>query len=92
MRVHLKGVHKVKLASGRTATYFYAWRKGPRLVGEPGSPEFVASYTAAHQSLCEPDRSRFRRIASIPNSLSWTTGGASVSAFATARQQFGRSS
>jgi len=64
MRVHLKGVHKVtvKLAGGTTATYFYAWRKGPRLVGEPGSPEFVASYYAAHQSRREPDRSRFHSI------------------------------
>jgi hypothetical protein len=64
MRVHLKGVHKVtvKLAGGTTATYFYAWRKGPRLVGEPGSPEFVASYYAAHQSRRESDRSRFRSI------------------------------
>ena len=64
MRVHLKGVHKVtvKLAGGTTATYFYAWRKGPRLVGEPGSPEFVASYYAAHQSQRESDRSRFHSI------------------------------
>ena len=50
MRVHLKGIHrvKVKLASGTRATYYYAWRRGPRLVGEPGSPEFIASYYAAH--------------------------------------------
>ena len=38
MRVQLKGIHrvKVKLASGTSATYYYAWRRGPRLVGEPG--------------------------------------------------------
>ena len=49
MRVQLKGVHRVKvrLASGALATYYYAWRGGPRLVGEPGSPQFLASYTTA---------------------------------------------
>ena len=64
MRVQLKGIHriKVKLASGETAEYFYAWRGGPRLVGEPGSAEFVASYTAAHASRREPDRATFHSI------------------------------
>lgn len=51
VRVRLKGINKVKkrLADGTTVTHYYAWRgKGaPRLTGEPGSPEFVASYTAA---------------------------------------------
>jgi integrase len=46
MRVVLKGIHKVraKLASGKTRLYHYAWRGGPALVGEPGTPEFMASY------------------------------------------------
>ena len=46
MRVNLKGVNRsvVKLASGDVKTYWYAWRGGPRLKGEPGSPEFVRSY------------------------------------------------
>jgi integrase len=35
------------LADGTERTYWYAWRGGPRLVGEPGSPEFLASYNAA---------------------------------------------
>lgn len=34
----IKGVHVVK-AKGRT--YVYAWRGGPRLFSEPGTPEFV---------------------------------------------------
>ena len=44
MRVHLKGINKamVRLANGERVTYYYAWRGGPRLVGEPGSPEFIA--------------------------------------------------
>ena len=43
MRVHLKGIHSVRwrLASGEIATYHYAWRGGPRLIGKPGSPEFL---------------------------------------------------
>jgi integrase len=52
----------VKLASGAFAYYYYAWRKGPRLVGEPGSPEFLASYYAAIQSRREPDRSTFHSV------------------------------
>jgi integrase len=59
MRVHLKGIHRVKAKGGE---YYYAWRGGPRLVGEPGTPEFVASYTAAHQNRREPDRSTFHSV------------------------------
>ena len=49
MRVVLKGIDSAvkRLADGSTRTYYYAWRGGPRLEGEPGSPEFVASYHAA---------------------------------------------
>lgn len=49
MRVRLKGINRItrKLASGKTVTYHYAWKGGPRLEGEPGSPEFVASYNRA---------------------------------------------
>jgi hypothetical protein len=56
MRVRLKGINraKVKLANGERITYYYAWRGGPRLVGEPGSPELIASYYAAIQSRREP--------------------------------------
>jgi hypothetical protein len=38
-----------RLADGTRQTYYYAWRGGPRLFGEPGTPEFVASYHAAHE-------------------------------------------
>src|SRR5580700_11025999 len=56
MRVHLKGVNRsiIKLASGEVKTYWYAWRGGPRLEGEPGSPEFVHSYSAAHAARIQP--------------------------------------
>ena len=51
VKVELKGVAKVT-AKGRA--YWYAWRGGPRLSGEPGSPEFIASYNEAiEQRRCQ---------------------------------------
>jgi len=49
MRINAKGLHwtLVKLADGTRKIYYYAWRGGPRLVGDYGSPEFIASYNAA---------------------------------------------
>jgi integrase len=49
MRMQLKGINWAtkRLADGTVRTYFYAWRGGPLLQGEPGTPEFVASYNAA---------------------------------------------
>ena len=61
VRVELKGIAKVE-AKGRT--YWYAWRGGPRLRGEPGSPEFVASYNDAVEQHRTPDKSRFRFVVS----------------------------
>lgn len=59
VRVDLKGLAKVT-AKGRT--YWYAWRGGPRLNGEPGSPEFIASYNEAIEQRRAPDKNRFRFI------------------------------
>ena len=49
MRVRLKGINskRKRLADGSLKTYYYAWKGGPPLRGEPGSPEFVALYNAA---------------------------------------------
>jgi integrase len=49
MRVRLKGInsHTARLADGTTKTYWYAWKGGPRLRGEPGTPDFTASYNEA---------------------------------------------
>lgn len=46
MIVKLRGIHKVrvKLASGEPATYYYAWRGGPRLTAKPNTPAFAAEY------------------------------------------------
>ena len=49
MRVRLKGINsrRKKLADGSFKTYHWAWKGGPPLHGEPGTPEFIASYNAA---------------------------------------------
>ena len=46
MKVALKGIHRVKsrLATGETATYFYAWRGGPKIQAAPDTPEFIAEF------------------------------------------------
>jgi integrase len=48
-RINLKGLNrtKKKLADGSERIYYYLGKGGPRLEGEPGSPEFIASYHAA---------------------------------------------
>jgi integrase len=57
VKVDLKGIFKVR-AKGRV--YYYAWRGGPPLPGEPGSPEFHASYNEALESRKVVDTDRFR--------------------------------
>jgi len=59
VRVEIKGLAKVK-AKGQT--YWYAWRGGPRLAGQPGSPEFMASYNKALEEHRTPDQNRFRSV------------------------------
>jgi integrase len=52
MRIRAGGINPVraKLASGELKTYYYHRATGTRLVGDPGSPEFLASYAAAENS------------------------------------------
>jgi integrase len=57
MRVRLKGINSVRkrLATGEVITYRYAWKGGPPLRGQPGTPEFIASYNeAAAQKVTSP--------------------------------------
>jgi integrase len=56
VRVDLKGINSIRkrLAGGGFKTYYYAWKGGPPLRGEPGSPEFHASYNAAVAQKTEP--------------------------------------
>lgn len=57
--VELKGIHTVR-AKGNI--YYYAWRGGPRLTGEPGTTAFMASYNEAIANRAEPESGRFRSI------------------------------
>jgi hypothetical protein len=59
VKVELRGIAKTK-AKGRT--YYYAWRGGPRLAGEPGSPEFHHSYNEAIESRRTPEPGRLRSL------------------------------
>jgi len=56
MRVQLKGIHRVemRLATGETRAYYYAWRGGPRINAQPGTPNFIRCYNDAHASLRRP--------------------------------------
>jgi integrase len=49
MRIRLKGINskRKRLADGTLRIYYYAWKGGPPLRGEPGTPEFVHSYNEA---------------------------------------------
>jgi integrase len=62
VKVELRGIHKLTV-KGRT--YCYAWRGGPRLRGEPGTPEFVQSYNEAVESRRTPEPGRFRSLVAL---------------------------
>jgi integrase len=49
MRVQLKGINSrtKRLADGSLKTYYWAWKGGPALRGEPGTPESIASFNEA---------------------------------------------
>lgn len=72
VRVMLKGVYTVRarLASGKRVAYHYAWRNGPRLRGEPGSPEFLASYQEAHETRFETKRKAVETVSDLCDA--WT--------------------
>jgi integrase len=58
MRIRLKGINskRKKLADGSFKTYYWAWKGGPPLSGEPGSPEFIASYNKAADAKIAPPK------------------------------------
>jgi integrase len=51
-----------KLADGTYKDYWYAWKGGPRLLGEPGTPEFIASYNAAVAAKIAAPEGRLLRL------------------------------
>jgi len=58
MRVRLKGINskRKRLADGSFRTCYWAWKGGPPLRGEPGTPEFIASYNEAVARRVMPPR------------------------------------
>ena len=54
--VRLKGLHVVR---SKGHTYCYAWRGGPRLTSELGTPEFHAEFASARDPFRGLDRRRF---------------------------------
>ena len=66
LTVKMKGIHRVraKLADGTEKFYYYAWRGGPKLEGNPGEPKFLASYNAAVASLKETPKGKFHNVIS----------------------------
>ena len=58
MRIRLKGLNskRKRLADGSFKTYYWAWKGGPALRGEPGTPEFIASYNEAVAQKVVPPR------------------------------------
>jgi hypothetical protein len=66
MRVPLKGINPVRkrLADGTVKMFYYAWRgkDAPRLQGEPGTPEFHASYNAAVATKVAPVPGTLRSV------------------------------
>lgn len=51
--VPIKGLHRVKVKGN---TYLYAWRGGPRLYAEEGTPEFFREYKQAVEEARQPAR------------------------------------
>ena len=64
MRVHLKGINSInkRLADGSHRTYWYAWKGGPPLRDEPGTPEFVASYNEAVAAKVIPPKGKLLSV------------------------------
>ncbi len=62
VKIDLKGIAKVR-AKGNT--YYYAWRGGPRLLGDPGTPEFIDSYQEAYEGRRRPDPHTFRSLVTL---------------------------
>src|SRR5215469_16464338 len=64
MRVRLKGINSRRklLADGSVKTYYWAWKGGPPLRGELGSPEFIASYNEAVAQKIAPPRGKLLSV------------------------------
>ena len=55
----VKGMHRVVSKGGE---YWYAWRGGPRVLGDYGTADFWASYDAAVRERHIPEPGKFRAL------------------------------
>jgi hypothetical protein len=64
MRVRLKSINSLTttLADGTVKTYWYAWKGGPRINAEPGTPEFVRLYSEAVTAKMKKSAGTFRSL------------------------------
>ncbi len=67
VRIKLKGLNRSTPKGSDGPVYWYAWRGAgaPLLRGEPGSPEFMASYNEAIESRRLPDPGKFRALVTL---------------------------
>ena len=65
VRVPIRGINTVhkRLSNGTVRTYFYHRATGRRLDGEPSSPEFIASYSAAESAMHDLVTGSFNALA-----------------------------
>ena len=68
----IKGIHKVKrrLANGKINVHYYAWRGGPKMLSEPGTPEFAAE----HQKYLEALNRKSKPTDTIETLIEYFTG------------------
>jgi integrase len=59
VQINMKELYHV---TAKGNDYYYAWRGGPAIKGEPGSPEFVRDYVEAHSRRREPDKGLFQSV------------------------------
>ena len=61
MRIEIKGLYWTcaTLADGTKKFYYYAWKNGPRVEGEYGTPKFTASYNNLIATKVAPPEGRF---------------------------------
>ena len=66
MKARLAGIHKVNkiLADGSVATYYYAWRKGPRIQAKPETQAFIQEYVRL-------TRNREKKASTSTETLGW---------------------
>ena len=81
MRVRLKGINSLTttLADGTVKTYWYAWKGGPRINAEPGTPEFVRLYSEAVTAKMKKSAETFRSLIDYFKDQSEYTGLSRVS-------------